>query len=464
MERIPWPVWRISLVIVFGAFVGMLDSSLVNVGLDRIGTDLGATLDEVQWISTAYLIALAVSLPLCGWLSRKIGVGRLWLGAFAAFTVASGLCALAGNVEWLIVLRVVQGLAAGLLTPAGQTVLGQAVGPQRLGRVMSILGIAVSSAPAIGPTVGGVLLDSLSWQWLFLINLPIGAVGVALGLKYVPRGEPGTTGRLDWTGFALIGLGLPLFVYALSAVGEGSGGISPAVLASLVLGAAGLVIFALRSWRRERPLLDLTLFRNRVFTAGTVSSLFIGAAMFGAMLLFPLYFQILRGADVVTTGLSLLSLGLGTMVVLPLAGWLTDRHGGGIVAFAGGVGTVLVTVPFAFLGADADPVLLQVLLFLRGMALALSASPAGAAAFASVRREQLPDATTTLNILMRVGGAVAGATIAVVLSRLLPTGAEHAFQVAFWWLIGASMAALAAACWLWRVQRHERIQPVAVPA
>jgi EmrB/QacA subfamily drug resistance transporter len=185
-DKIPRHIWRLAGVIVFGAFASMLDASVVNVGLDTIRADLGSTLEAVQWVSTAYLLALAVSLPLCGWLGKKIGVGRLWLWSLAAFTVASGVCALAPNVGALIGLRVLQGLAAGLLVPAGQTIIGQAVGPHRLGRVMSVLGIAVNLAPTVGPTVGGLLLHYLSWEWLFLVNLPIGAIGLALGLRLVP--------------------------------------------------------------------------------------------------------------------------------------------------------------------------------------------------------------------------------------------------------------------------------------
>lgn len=465
-DRIPWPTWRIALVIVFGAFVSMLDTSLVNVGLDAIRTDLGATLDEVQWVSSAYLIALAVSLPLCGWLGRKIGVGRLWLAAFAAFTVASGLCALAGDIGWLIAARVVQGIAAGLLVPAGQTILGQAVGPKRLGRVMSILGIAVSSGPAIGPSVGGLLLHSLSWPWLFVINLPIGVIGVALGLKYVPLGVRETVPRLDWMGFVLIGAGLPLFVYGVTAFGERTTLTAPTVVIPLVMGLAGLVTFGVRAWRREHPLLDLRLFRDPVYAAAATSSAFIGASMFGAMLLFPLYFQLLRGADVITTGLSLVSFGVATMIALPLSGWLTDRFGGGIVALSGMVFTVATTLPFAVLSADTDAVTLQVLLFLRGLALALSAVPAGTAAFAAVRREQLPDATTQVNILQRLGGALGGALVAVVLAQRLPSGAESAFRAAFWWLTGASVLAVAWTAWLWLAQRpHATVAtPMRVPS
>ncbi|HVV11722.1 MDR family MFS transporter [Amycolatopsis sp.] len=463
MNRIPWPIWRISLVIVFGAFVSMLDTSLVNVGLGTIGADLRASLDDVQWVSSAYLIALAVSLPLCGWLGRKVGVGRLWLAAFAAFTVASGLCALAGSVGWLVVLRVLQGAAAGLLVPAGQTILGQAVGPPRLGRVMSILGIAVSSGPAIGPSIGGLLLDSLSWQWLFLINLPVGVTGIALGLRYVPRGEPADVPRLDWAGFALIGIGLPMFVYAVTRWGELATLADVSVWLPLVLGVAGLLAFGLR--RREHPLLDLRLFRDPVYAAASTSSAFIGAAMFGAMLLFPLYFQILRGADVITTGLSLVSLGVGTMLVLPVSGWLTDKYGGGIVALCGNVLSVATTLPFAFLGAGTSALTLQILLFLRGLALALSAVPAGTTAFAAVLREQLPDATTQVNILQRVGGAVGGALFAVVLAQALPSGAEHAFQLAFWWVTGASVVAVGWTAWLFLAQRAARVdRPLATVA
>lgn len=463
-ERIPWPVWRLALVIVFGAFLSMLDAAVVNVGLETIGRELGTGLDQVQWVATAYLLALAVSLPLCGWLGRKVGVGRLWLWALAAFTVTSGLCALAPDAGWLITLRVLQGLSAGLLVPAGQTILGQAVGPQRLGRVMAVLGIAVSFGPTIGPTLGGLLLHSLSWEWLFLINLPIGVAGLALGLRYVPRGERGAAPPLDWLGFGLVGLGLPLLVYAFTAWGEHARLATPGVLVPLVLGVAGLVVFGVRARRQPHPLLDLTLFRNRVYAAASGATAFAGAAMFGGSLLYPLYFQLLHGQDVVSTGLSLLSLGLGTALVLPLAGRLTDRHGGGIVAFWGLLALVVTTVPFAFLDASAGPVLVQALLFLRGMALALAMVPPGVTAYATVRAEQLPDATTQVNILLRVGGAVGGALLAVILAQGLASGTESAFHTAFWWLTGASVVALCWAALLWRATRARTPASTAEPA
>lgn len=455
-SRIDWRVWRLAGVIVFGAFASGLDSSLANIGLDTIRDELRSSLGLIQWVTNGYLLALAMSLPVCAWLGRKVGVGRLWLAALVAFTIASGLCAAAPDAGLLIGLRVVQGLAAGLLIPAGQTILGQAVGPDRLGQVIATLGIVVTLAPALGPVIGGLILHSLSWRWLFLVNLPIGAIGLALGLRLIPRGERGAAPPLDWRGLVLVGAGLPLVVLALTEWGATGSVLSAVVLIPLAVGIVALVAFGLHSRRRTDSLLDLGLYRNPVYTAAIGTAGFTGAVMFGGALLYPLYFQILHHDDVVGTGLRMLALGGGTALALPFAGWLTDRFGGGIVSVWGNVFGVAATVPFVFLGADANSVLVQTLLVLLGMSLALAAVPPGIAAYKTVRREQLPDATTQVNIMQRVGGALGGALFAVVLAGGLSHGTEAAFHTTFWWLAGCSIAALACALWLRGALRSTR--------
>ncbi|HJP73729.1 MAG TPA: DHA2 family efflux MFS transporter permease subunit [Pseudonocardiaceae bacterium] len=427
-------IWRIAFVIVFGAFASGLDASLTNIGLATIGADLHAGLAAVQWVATGYLVAMAVSLPLCGWLTRWIGAGRLWLWALAAFTVASGLCTTAADLGWLVALRVVQGLAAGLLIPAGQTVLGQAVGKDRLGRMMSSLGIVVALAPALGPVAGGVLLHSLRWPWLFLINVPIGAIGLGLGLRILPRGSRTATGRLDWLGFAWIGIGLPLVLYGLTA---------PAVL-PLAFGAAALLIFGVRTARRPNPLLDLSVYRDRRYLFATAAAGCSGALMFGSALLFPLYLENLHHDPALTAGIRLLALGLGTSATVPVAGRLTDRYGGGRIASIGALGALGATIPFAFLGADPAPLALEFLLALFGIAIGLTVVPPGVAAFKAVRADQLPDATTQISIVQRVGGAIGAALFAVVLAHNQAAGALPAFQLTFGWLIGT--AALTVFC------------------
>lgn len=450
-DRIGWPIWRLAGVIVFGAFTSGLDASLVNIGLDVIGTDLGADLARVQWVASGYLLALAVSLPLAGWLGRRVGVGRLWLAALAAFTVTSGLCALAPDAGSLIALRVLQGLAGGLLIPAGQTVLGQAVGSARLGRVMATLGIAVTVAPALGPVLGGLLLESTSWRWLFAINVPIGVLGLALGLRYVPRGESGRAPRLDRVGLLLVSAGLPLLVYGLTAWGEQRSP-QPGALIPLGFGVAALAGFVGHARGRRSAgldsLLDLGLYRNRVFAAASAASGCTGMLMFGSGLLFPLYFQLGQGEGLVDTGLRLLGVALPTALALPFVGWLVDRHGGGLVATIGTALLVAGTVPFAVLPLTADPVLVQALLALIGVAIALAAVPPGIAAYQSVRPEQLADATTAVNIVQRVGGAIGSALFAVVLAGGLAGDVESAFHAAFAVMAGAGVLALAATLWL----------------
>lgn len=452
-------VWRLTAVVSFGAVMAGLDTSVANVGLDTIRRSLGASLAATQWVTSGYLLALAGALPACGWTSRRIGAGRLWLIALAGFTLASGLCAIAPNVESLIVFRVLQGIAGGLLIPSGMTITAQAAGPARMGRVMSTSAVPAILAPALGPVLGALLIANLSWHWLFLINVPIGVLGLVLGWRMVPAGDRAPAERLDVIGLLLVGAGLPLVIYAITAAAQQRTVSDLAVLLPLVAGLGALSAFTRRSLRHESPLLDLRLVKNRVYAAATVEVLFGGAALFGGLIVMPLYFQLQREQTIVATGLLLTAFSLGAAVTFPIAGWLTDRFGGGIVATAGLGITLVSTVPFAVLPADMNLISVEALQVVRGIGLALSGQPVISAAFATVKSHQLPDATAQINILSRVGGALGSALFVVILTQHLPTdatgaGTADAFRTTFWWLTLAGVAALVAALWLVIEQRR----------
>ncbi|WP_067812869.1 MDR family MFS transporter [Nocardia inohanensis] len=442
-DKIPAHVWRTAGVVVFGAVMGMLDTSLVNIGLHTIGADLNASLATIQWVASGYLLALGVSLTVVGWLARRVGVGRLWVLALAAFTIVSAACAFAPTANWLIALRILQGLAAGLMIPAGQTILGQAAGPQRMGRVMGVVGIAVVGAPALGPTIGGLMLAHWSWEWLFLINIPLGVIGLALGLRYLPMDRGTATQPLDVAGVVLGGGGVSAVVYGLSEIGEKGSATALSVWLPILLGLAGIIGFVLRGVRMTNPLLDLRLFANRAFATANTAGFFAGGSMFGAMVLLPLYFQVLHGDGLIRTGVELIAFGAGGVVMLPLGGRLADRFGGGRVAIAGNLLVAVAFLPFVFLPVNANAALVEVLLFLAGLATGVAAMPLVSAAYASVRREQLPDATAFVNIVQRIGGAVGVAGIAVILSRATASGWDPAsgYQLAFAGITALSLVA-----------------------
>lgn len=456
---IPRAVWGVAAVITFGAFMTGLDTSLVNVGIAVIGHDLGSALSSTQWVASAYLLALAAALPASGWLSRRFGAGRVWVAALAGFTVTSGLCAAAPNLALLIGFRATQGLAGGLLVSTGISILAQLVGRQGMGRVLAITGVPTVLAPAIGPTVGALLLVHLSWPWLFLINLPIGALGLLLGLRFVPAGNREHAGRLDFPGLALVAAGVSALTYGIAEAAQRQSLAYVPATACLLVGMAALAVFTRRSLRVPSPLLDLRLFTNRVFAAATSQTLFGSAALFGGQIIMPLYFQLQRDRSIVATGLLLLPFGLGAAATFPIGGRLTDRFGGGRVAAAGLTLTALATIPMALLSTHADLVLVETLQVFRGVGLALSGAPVIAAAMAAVARHQLDDASAQVNIVSRVGGALGSAVAVAILTSMLTSAASRstltaAFHTVFWWLTGASLLALAGAARLIVAQRH----------
>lgn len=454
LHAVPGHVWRVTAVIIVGAFMTQLDAALVNVGLATVARDLSASLSTTQWIVSAYLLALVIGLPLCGWASRRFGASTVWMSALGGFTVASLLCAWSTGVGQLIAARFVQGLAAGLLLPAGQTVIAQVAGRALMGRVMSTAGMALVLGPALGPVVGGELLAHASWPWLFLVNLPVGVVGLWLGRRCLPHTGGGERTRFDAAGAVLVGLALPAVTYATSGLGSIWDLGRPAVFGPLLAGVAGLAVFALRARRLAAPLLDVRLFAVPAFHAGAVTSFLAGAIQFGALVIWALYFQFVLGYGVVGAGGAMAGFALGA-ALLPLTGRLTDRYGGGPVSLGGAVLTTATLLPMALLPASTPLVPLETCLFLLGVANACSVVPVSTAAYVSIEPRSVPDGVTIVNIFLRLGGAVGSALLVAVLGDGAAPGIDR-FHTAFWCLSGLAVLCVLTCAALTAVTRRKQ--------
>jgi EmrB/QacA subfamily drug resistance transporter len=430
---VPPGVWTVSIVVVVGAFMTQLDAAIVNLGLANIAAKLHAPLQTTQWIVSGYLLGLVIGLPLASWMSRRVGPGRLWLGALTAFTLFSAMCALSPNIQVLIAARLLQGVAGGLLLPAGQTVIAQAAGRELMGRVMSVVGSSLVLAPALGPILGGWVLQDLSWPWLFLINLPVGAVALWLGLRIIPRGTRADTSRFDSVGFALIGVALPLIAYAVRRLGQHSELSIISFYGPLLVGAVLLAIFVWRGRRVAEPLLKVRLFSDPQFAAASGLSFLVGMVEFGALVAWPLYFLVGRGYGLERTGLAMLGFAVGSTALI-VSGRLTDRFGSGPVCLFGTLVMAVASASAALTDQGSSVLILEASLVLLGVGTAFSVVPAMTAAYTAVTPPDIPDAVTLNNILLRLGGAVGTSLmVAIIGNQLLHAKVNLGyFQAAFW--------------------------------
>ena len=437
---------RISIVIVIGAIASLLDSTIVNIAVRTLSADLHSSLDTIQWVVTAYLLGLAAVIPATGWLARRVGARRLYLVSIALFALGSLLCGLSRAAPELIAFRALQGAAGGMTLPVGQIILAKKAGPQNMARVMSVVGIPMVLTPVIGPTVGGLLLQYAGWRWIFFVNLPIGLAGAISGRWLLPADQPEAAGSFDWPGLLAVSAGMVGVTYGLAELGT-SGKATAAVIVSLVGGVALVATFAWHALRARRPLLDVRLYRDRAFSAASLATLCLGAAMYGGMILMPLYFQTVRHESVVTTGLLLSPSGLGAVAAMWLSGRSTERFGSGVTAVLGGLINIAATLPFVLITAGSSYALLCSALVVRGFGIGMSMVPAMTAAYRVLGREKINDATPQLSILQRVGGSIGTAIIVVVLQDRLEHSSTlseqaHSYGVAFWWVLAVTGAAL----------------------
>src|ERR1700744_4339085 len=238
-------VWRISAVVIVGSVMSILATTRVRIALATLGRELHSSIDQIQWVVTGYLLSLAAVIPVSGWAARRVGATRVYLLSLVLFTAGSALCGLASSTTALILFRVLQGVGGGMILPIGQLMMAEAAGPKRMGRVMSIVAVPAMLAPILGPTIGGLILDNASWQWIFYVNVPIGIIAVIAAIRILPKVKPEATERLDVRGFALLATGLPLLTYGLAEIGATGTFSSPKVISPII---AGIVLIAVFEW------------------------------------------------------------------------------------------------------------------------------------------------------------------------------------------------------------------------
>ncbi|AOI73556.1 disulfide bond formation protein DsbA [Burkholderia ubonensis] len=428
-DRLDPSVWKVSAVAVLGSLLAQLDATIVNVSLSSLATDLHAPLSVIQWVTSGYLLALTLVLPLNGWLVDRIGAKALYLWCFSAFTLSSALCAFAWSAPSLIAFRVLQGVSGGLLAPMAQMMIARVAG-QQMARVVGYAAVPVLIAPILGPVIAGALLQHASWRWLFLVNLPVGALALVLAARFLPSDRDDTLRReLDWLGLALLSPGLVLFLYGAERIGVGVG--VAAIAASVALLAAFL-----RVQRRKgaHALIDLRLFRGKVFSAAAATQFVSNGALYAGQMLIPVFLIDACGRSPGEMGWLLAPLGLGMLVTYPSMGALTSRFGVRRVSAGGALLALLATLPFVWLAVRGlDPAVLIPALFLRGMGQSAVGTPSLTAAYASIDRRDLPMATTSLNIVQRLGGPVFTTLCSLFLAWRLqsaPAGDAGAFAYA----------------------------------
>ncbi|MEU6992055.1 MDR family MFS transporter [Streptomyces sp. NPDC046465] len=446
-ERVDGQLLRIAFILVLGTFMATLDATIVSVGIDRLTEEFDASVADIQWVSTAYLLAVVAAVPASGWLADRFGGRRTWLAAVAVFLLGSVLCALAWSAPSLIVFRVIQGLGGGLLPATGQALLARIAGRHRTGRVISVVAVVPLLSPVFGPLVGGAILGMASWPWLFLVNLPIGAIAVLLARRHVPDVPPSTRRTaFDLRGAALLSPGLAVLVYGLTEVAHGRTVPATIGVTAGIAMLAGFTVHGLRT--RATPLVDPRLFTRPPFGAAALALLVLGASVFGTTFLLPLYFQTGRGLTAWEAGLLLAPQGLGAAAGSVLVNRTIDRVAPRTLVVIGIVLILAGTVPFTQLGHEPPDAVTIAALAVRGVGMAMIGAPVMNIVYSRIEPEHLPRASGALNLLNTVGGSVGTAALAVVLqNRLSERGTDipSAFGDTFWWVLGFCLLAAAGA-------------------
>lgn len=400
-------------------FMVVLDTSVVNVSLDHIRGSLSAGIDEATWSITAYLAANAIVIPMTGWISRLVGRKRYLLFSIAMFTVSSFLCGAAWNIESLILFRVLQGLTGGAMPPLSQAILLESFPPSQYGMAMALFGIGVSFGPIIGPLLGGWITDVLTWHWVFFINIPVGIVSVIMAVFVItdPPYLKGMKMKIDYFGLALIAVGVGCLQLLLDRGQRNDWFESDSMIVLGLIALISLSLFVLIELRSERPIVDLSVFRNYSFTLGNIAMFIFMANLFGTLVSLPIYLQTLMGYTSFLAGAVLAPGGVANLLSMPIIGKFMHRYNPKAFIIVGILMTAYSTFLMAQfnLGVDFGTILWPRIYM--GLGMGVLFIPLTTLTVAGIRKEDMGNATAVYNLLRNIGGSIGIAFVTTMVSR-----------------------------------------------
>ncbi len=470
VEKLDPKMVKTALILVVGGMAVIFDTTIVSVALRTLAVKLDTSVATIQWVTTGYLLALAIAVPLSAWGLKRFGGKRLWMFSLAVFGVGSVGSSLAWNVGSLIGWRVVQGAGGGLMLPLMTTLIFQAAGGKSLGRLVTYVALPALLGPILGPVIGGAILTHLSWRFMFWVNVPFCVAGILLAWRYLADDAPGQAkgmaaaakAKLDVPGLLLAAPGTAVLLYGLANAGTSAGFDRPDVIIPLVTGAALLAAFTWYALRKARPLVEIRLLAKRSVASSTAALFFSGFSLYGAMLLLPLFYQDVRGTTALTAGIVLVPQGIGMVLSRTVAGSNIDKFGPRVIVLAGCVIVAAATVPFAFAGPDTSSWLLALWMVIRGFGLGAVTMPLMVAAYIGLDKEQIPHSSVLTRSAQQIGGSFGTAVLAVILEGAIAAhhgSLANAFHVAFWWSAGFSAVAVLLSLWLPGAQRTPPVAP-----
>lgn len=406
--------WMTLAVTTIGTLMSMLNMSTINIGLPAIMAAFGVDVQEGQWVLTSYMIAMAVAVPLAGFLADKVGSKRLYMMTMALFLVGSMLCTFAWDLSSMILFRVIQGIGGGIMQPLGMAIVFSIITPMERPKFMAMLGLPTLIAPLLGPTLGGYLVEYVSWRGMFSVNLPIGIAGLILAWLLLKEVPPRLGARMDWPGFALSSIAFPSLLLGFS-YGARDGWLAPHAALFLFTGTVCLIAWIFVELAQDEPLLDLRLFADRTFSIATFLKFIIHLSLFGTQLLLPLFLQTAQGLTALQAAMILLPQGVASFGSMNIAGRLYNRFGPRPLLLFGLLLTTITTWEMSRIGLDASGAQVTLLALLRGAAIGFCMLPVMTAAFNTVPQEKMGRATGLSHALMRLFGSFSTAFLATVL-------------------------------------------------